>query len=97
MLQYEWVDLLNLVVEAFKAVIGGLILAAMIHIDQAGVHRILVDLVLLSELEKAPEHEQLVVIIEILLSEEHDQLIKVDHVLNFNSLSEYHQKVKIDK
>ena len=72
MLQYEWVDLLNLVVETLKAIIGGFILAAMVHIDQAGVHRILVDLVLLSELKETPEHKQLVVIIEILLSEEHD-------------------------
>ena len=33
MLQYEWVDLLNLVVEALKAVKGGFILAAMVHVD----------------------------------------------------------------
>jgi hypothetical protein len=72
MFQYEWVDLVYLVVEALEAVIRGFILAPMIHIDQAGVHCILVDLVLLSKLQEAPEHEQLVVIIQILLSEEHD-------------------------
>ena len=68
MLQNEWIDLLHLVVEALKAIVGCLILAAMVHIDQAGVHCILVDLVLLPELEQAPEHEQLVVIVEVLLS-----------------------------
>lgn len=97
MLQNEWVDLLDLVVEALKVVIGGLILAAMVHVDQAGVQRILVDLVLLSKLKEASEHKQLVIIIKILLSQEHDQLIKVYHVLNLNSLCKYHQKMKIDK
>ena len=72
-------------------------MAAMVHVDQAGVDGILIDLVFLSELKEASKNKKLVIIIEVLLAQEHDQLVKVYHVLNLNSLSKYHQKVKIDK
>lgn len=69
----------------------------MVHVDQARVDCILIDLVFLSELKEASKNKKLVIIIEVLLAQEHDQLVKVYHVLNLNSLSKYHQKVKIDK
>ena len=72
-------------------------MAAMVHVDQARVDCILIDLVFLSELKEASKNKKLVIIIEVLLAQEHDQLVKVYHVLNLNSLSKYHQKVKIDK
>ena len=72
-------------------------MAAMVHVDQARVDCILIDLVFLSELKEASKNKKLVIIIEVLLAQEHDQLVKVYHILNLNSLSKYHQKVKIDK
>ena len=69
----------------------------MVHVDQAGVDGILIDLVFLCELKEATKNKQLVIVIQVLLAQQHDQLVKVYHVLNLNSLSKYHQKVKIDK
>ena len=69
----------------------------MVHVDQARVDCILIDLVFLSELKEASKNKQLVIVIQVLLAQQHDQLVKVYHVLNLNSLSKYHQKVKIDK
>jgi hypothetical protein len=82
----EWVDLMHLRKEVFKYLVGVSVLAAVVHVDEAGVEGILVDLrgplhvisLVRAQFQKASQNEQLVVGGEVLALQQGDEIVEVD-------------------